>query len=72
MKKEIKMYSSYEILQMALLKERQAYGFYGDLAAGCPNEQLKDLLEKLRDEENKHMQMIEAMLTKLNLGHEPL
>jgi len=66
------MYSSYEVLKKALKKERQSYDYYAKLAVDCPNEQVKALLEKLRDEESKHLQMIDSMLIQIELGHEPL
>ncbi|HMA85851.1 MAG TPA: ferritin family protein [Desulfosalsimonadaceae bacterium] len=61
-----------EILEAALGRERQAYEFYSKLADNCRIEGIKELLEKLRDEEQKHIQMIDKMLTQVRLGHEPV
>ena len=66
------MYSSYEILEKALEKEKQAYEFYSNLTEHCTNDPLKKLLEKLRDEESRHIHMVEKMLTHLKLGHTPV
>ena len=49
--------------------------FFGDGSTNtdtCTNEPLKKLLEKLRDEESKHIHMVEKMLTHLKLGHTPV
>jgi rubrerythrin len=61
-----------EILNAALAKERQARQFYAGLAEQCQIEMVKELLEKLKDEENKHVKMIEEMLADLRLGRSPL
>ncbi|MDZ7830391.1 MAG: ferritin family protein [Desulfobacterales bacterium] len=60
-----------EILEAARGRERQAYEFYSRLAADCRIDGLRELLEKLRDEEQKHIRMIDKMLTQVRLGHEP-
>ena len=72
MRQEAKLNSSYETLHAALARERQAYEFYTDLAANCRIDALRELLEKPRDEENKHVRMIEKMMTKMRLGHDPV
>lgn len=61
-----------EILNAALVKERQSRQFYGLLAEQCQIETVKELLEKLKDEENKHVKMVEKMMTDLKLGRSPL
>jgi rubrerythrin len=61
-----------EILNAALAKERQARQFYAGLAEHCQIEMVRELLEKLKDEENKHVKMVEDMLTNLRLGRSPL
>ena len=66
------MYSSYEILEKALQKEQQSFEFYSNLTDTCTNEPLKKLLEKLRDEESRHIHMVEKMLIHLKLGHTPV
>jgi rubrerythrin len=72
MPQESKSFTAYETLQSALKRERQAYEFYSRLAGDCRIEGLRELLEKLRDEENKHIKMIEKMLSQMRLGHDPL
>ena len=42
------------ILEAALKKEKEAYHFYDDLLQGTKVIIIQELLEKLRDEENKH------------------
>ena len=61
-----------EILNVALVKERQSRQFYTGLAEQCQIEMVKELLEKLKDEENKHVKMVEDMLMDLRLGRSPL
>jgi len=57
-----------EILNAALVKERQSREFYAGLAEQCRIDLVRELLEKLKDEENKHVRMIENMLADLRLG----
>jgi rubrerythrin len=61
-----------DILNAALVKERQSRQFYARLAEQCQIEMVKELLEKLKDEENKHVKMVEKMLRNLRLGRSPL
>jgi len=61
-----------EILKAALAKERQSRAFYAGLADQCRIEMVRELLEKLKDEENKHVKMVEDMLAGLRLGHSPV
>ncbi|HUL21599.1 MAG TPA: ferritin family protein [Thermodesulfobacteriota bacterium] len=61
-----------EILNAALAKERQSRVFYAGLAEQCQIEMVKGLLEKLKDEENKHVKMIEEMMANLRLGRSPV
>ncbi len=61
-----------EILATALDKERQARDFYGSLALQCPVEPVRELLQKLENEEHKHFRMIEEMQVRLNLGLDPV
>jgi rubrerythrin len=58
-----------EILNAALAKERQAYEFYMGLAEACRTDFVRELIETLKKEEQKHVRMVEQMLTKLRLGH---
>ncbi len=61
-----------EILSAALAKERQSRQFYTGLAERCTIDMVRQLIEKLKDEENKHVKMIEEMITNLRLGHSPV
>jgi rubrerythrin len=61
-----------EILNAALAKERQSREFYARLAQQCQIEMVRELLEKLKDEENKHVKMVEDMLAALRLGGRPV
>ncbi len=61
-----------EILNAALAKERQSRQFYSGLAEQCAIDSVKQLIEKLKDEENKHVKMIEEMMASLRLGRSPV
>ena len=58
------------ILHTALEKETQARDFYAGLAAHCTVDFVKELLEKLEDEETKHMHLIQSMLERLESGRD--
>jgi len=58
-----------EILDIALKKEKQAYSFYKRLAEQTSVKMIRQLIEKLSDEEYKHRKMIEDMIAQMNLGH---
>ncbi|MDD5712823.1 MAG: ferritin family protein [Smithellaceae bacterium] len=55
------------ILETALAKEREDYEFYGALLTKLKTTMVRELVEKLQDEEYKHIQMIEKMIAKLSL-----
>jgi len=57
-----------EILQSALKKEKDAYRYYDTLLNTTTVFFLQELLEQLRDEEHKHVLMIEKILTKMQSG----
>lgn len=57
-----------EILQTALKKEKDAYHFYDTLLNSTTVLFLQELLEQLRDEEHKHVLMIEKILRKMQSG----
>jgi len=61
-----------EILNAALAKEHQARQFYSELAEHCEIDMVRQLIEKLKDEENKHVKMIEEIMANLRLGHSPV
>ena len=54
-----------EILQAALKKEKDAYHFYSNLLNTTTVYILQELLEQLRDEEHKHILMIEKKIAKM-------
>ena len=57
-----------QILQKALEKETQSRDFYEGIALGCSVDFVRELLEKLRNEEAKHMRMIQGMIERLESG----
>ena len=59
-----------QILQKALEKERQSRAFYAGLAADCSVVFVRELLEKLQNEESKHVLMIEKMMARLESGRD--
>lgn len=54
-----------DILTAALKKEREAYSFYDQLINRSTVAVIRELLELLRDEEHKHVVMIEKKISKL-------
>jgi len=54
-----------DILTAALKKEREAYSFYDRLIHSSGVTVVQELLEQLRDEEHKHMLMIEKKISRL-------
>jgi rubrerythrin len=61
-----------QILHKALKKEKLARDFYAKLVADCSVDIVKELLERLQNEESKHMQMIQEMLGRLESGKDIL
>jgi rubrerythrin len=57
-----------DILEAALGKEKDAYRFYDDLLKEVKVVMVQEILEKLRDEEHKHILMIEREITKTKRG----
>ena len=57
-----------QILQKALEMETQARDFYIGLALDCSVDFVRELLEKLQNEEYKHMCMIQDMIRRLESG----
>lgn len=57
-----------ELLRAALVKEQQAHDFYNGALLHCKIEMVRELLEKLKDEESRHIHMIRNMLARLELG----
>jgi rubrerythrin len=56
------------ILAAALAKEESARDFYIRLAAQCRVDFITELLERLRDEESKHVRMVRDMISRLGAG----
>jgi rubrerythrin len=54
-----------DILTAALQKEREAYAFYNRLISGSTVMVVQELLEQLRDEEHKHILLIEDKIARL-------
>ncbi|MGD0016044.1 MAG: ferritin family protein [Verrucomicrobiia bacterium] len=57
-----------QILQEALRRENEAHDFYADLAIHCNIDFVKELLEKLKNEESRHARWVQDMITRLNSG----
>jgi rubrerythrin len=58
-----------EILQVALKKELNARAFYDKILASTRVDYIRNLIEQLRNEEAKHVRLIEKKITDLHLGH---
>ncbi len=57
------------ILKRALEKEQAAYRFYDGLMKKYRSiEIIRETIEQLRDEEYRHIKMIENQITKFDLG----
>ncbi len=56
------------ILEAALKKEEISYHFYDALLQDTKVVIVQEILEKLRDEESKHILMIKKILTQIKLG----
>ena len=72
MREKRKLSSPDEILNAALAKEHQSRQFYAGLAEQCQIDMVKQLIEKLKNEEEKHVKMVEEMLANLRLGRGPV
>ena len=57
-----------EILQVALRKEENAFRFYDNLLNAPKADFVRDLIERLRDEEAKHVRLIQKEIVKFSLG----
>ena len=62
------LHTPIEILQAALEKEKDAYRYYDTLLNSTTVLFLQELLEQLRDEEHKHILLIEKKIKKLTAG----
>ena len=68
--KKLELRTSDQILQVALAKEKEARDFYDEQAAHCRVDFVRKLLEKLKDEESKHIRLVQGMITKLSVGRD--
>jgi rubrerythrin len=59
-----------QILKVALAKEKKSRDFYDEQAAHCRVDFVRKVLEKLKDEESKHIRVVQGMITKLNVGRD--
>ena len=57
-----------EILQIALKKEQSSLRLYDNMLKEARVDFVRELLEKLRDEEFKHVQMVEKRISQLEMG----
>ena len=57
-----------DILDLALKKEQTAYRFYDRMLSQTKVKLLTDLLLQLREEEQKHVVMVQKKITQMNLG----
>lgn len=57
-----------EILEFALEQEKEACRLYGELLNDTKAEILRDLVAQLKDEELRHVHLIERKIADLNLG----
>jgi rubrerythrin len=61
-----------QILDKSLNRERQAHDFYEQLAAGCSVGCVRELLDRLKDEESRHISMIQKMIERVESGRDVL
>lgn len=57
-----------DILNAALEEEKKTHAYYTYMCAHCQIDDVRVFFEKLKDEEYKHIQLIEDMLVRLRLG----
>ena len=57
-----------EILECSLAKEKAAFSYYDNLLKSTSVGLIQDLLQELKNEEYKHIKMIESRIRRLNLG----
>jgi rubrerythrin len=57
-----------DILNAALEGEKKTHAFYTYMSAHCQIDSVREFFENLKDEEYKHIQLIEGMLVRLRRG----
>jgi rubrerythrin len=58
-----------QILREALAREEEARDFYDALGKRCHVDFVRDLLERLKEEEVKHLHLVQNMIARLNAGN---
>jgi rubrerythrin len=56
------------ILQEALRREKEARDFYESLGKRCHVDFVSELLERLKEEESRHMILVQCMIERLSAG----
>lgn len=57
-----------DILDTALAREREAYRFYDTLLRETHTPMMAELLTQLREEEQRHIRLIEGKIARMRLG----
>lgn len=57
-----------EILRDALVRERQAHDYYEQMLHNCKSDVVVELLETLKNEESRHLRLIQAMIARMELA----
>jgi len=57
-----------EILQAALAKEKAAYRFYERVEQESRIDYVQELVRRLKNEEAKHVRLIDSLLVRMKLG----
>jgi rubrerythrin len=57
-----------QILNTALAKEKAAFDYYDRMLKSTNIELIEDLLQELKNEEYKHIKMIERLIRRLTLA----
>ena len=68
--KKLELRTPDQILRVALEKEKEARDFYDEQVTHCSVDFVRELLEKLKDEESKHIRLVQGMITKLSVGRD--
>lgn len=68
--KNLELKTSDQVLRVALAKEKEARDFYDEQATNCHVDFMRKLLEKLKDEESKHIRLVQGMMTRLKVGRD--
>ncbi|MFO7535966.1 MAG: ferritin family protein [Kiritimatiellia bacterium] len=64
----VTLHTPEQILRAALAREKQAHDFYENMALHCKVELVRRLLDDLKNEESRHIRLIQALLAKMELG----